>query len=76
MKYEISELKNSIDGFNSTLGTAQKRIIKWKVDQKKISRLKMENRRMDNTDKSIRDTWNTMIKSNPHMIEVTKGERE
>lgn len=56
MKYEISELKNSIDGFNSTLGTARKRIIKWKVDQKKISRLKMENRRMDNTDKSIRDT--------------------
>lgn len=37
---EISEIKNSIDRLNTILDTSEKRIINWKIEQKKIFRLK------------------------------------
>lgn len=37
---EISEIKNSIDRLNTILDISEKRIINWKIEQKKIFRLK------------------------------------
>lgn len=37
---EISEIKRSIDRLNTILDTSGKRIINWKIEQKKIFRLK------------------------------------
>lgn len=56
----ISEIKNSIDGFNSILDTAEKRIVNWKIDQKKISRLKHGEEKDEKYRKNIKDIWNTM----------------
>lgn len=53
---EISEIKNSIDRLNTILDTSEKRIINWKIEQKKIFRLKhREQKDQKYIDKSIGD---------------------
>lgn len=42
MKIAITKHLKAVDGFNGRLNTAEERRISQKIDQKKISRLKLE----------------------------------
>lgn len=81
VKNTITEISNSIDGLNSRLDTAEERISKLKerpVENSQIESQGEKKKRMENTEKSQRDTWDTMKRCKIDVIwsPRKRGERE
>ena len=72
------EIKNSLDRLNSRLETAKDRIIELEGRSRENTQFEAgRNKRMENTEQSIRDVCNIVKISNGPLIRIRKrGERE
>lgn len=73
MSHIIVNIKNSVGGFNGRLDTAGEKLVSWKTDWKKLSRV--SHRVSIRTLKSIVKSYARQTKSRAYLIGVAKDYR-